>query len=106
MFEESQEPFQSALWKKRRDTKEMRPERAKKLKGQQASTPSFTKLDFTALVLAEGLRTPSQVIAHVSGQGSAVMRTYVSRNQGRLEELIADAHKWDAAPKAAALELA
>ena len=57
-----------------------------------------------ALVLAEGLATPNQVMAYVKAKGSAVMQSFVNKSQGRLKEFIEHARQWDGAEAGAAKE--
>ncbi len=64
----------------------------------------FKKLDFTALVLAEGLHSESQVIEYVQKKGSASMQVFVNKSQRRLKEYIEDAMQWSRAQATAAAE--
>ena len=65
LVEESQEPFMAKALKRRREEKEV------KAGGKKQALPKFTKLDFTALVLAKNIKTKEQAIAYATKRGSA-----------------------------------
>jgi hypothetical protein len=99
LYHESQEPFTATALKRRREQREQHPD------PQDAGQNSrFTKLDFTAVVIAERLKTPNAVMEYVQGKGSAAMQKYVNLNQRKLKEFIVDAWEWHSAAENAAKE--
>jgi len=102
LFAESQEPFMATVVRKRRESAAMRPDPVKLAKGSAAE--KFSKLDLTALIISEDLKTPAQVLAYVKRQGSVVMQAYVNRYQGRLHEYIEQAFEWSSAESIAQVE--
>lgn len=58
IFEDSQQPFDAPAWRIRRERRDQ--EAAKEVDAKS----SFTKLDFTALVLSKGLRTKAAVMRY------------------------------------------
>jgi len=99
LYEESQEPDNSKVLKARREKKEI--EAAAQ---PQTKKPRFSKPDFTALVLAEGLKTPNAVMRYVKAKGSEGARSFVQRHEEQLPRLLRFAKKWDNAEDNAALE--
>ena len=87
-------------WKRKRELRELQPTSIE-LAQKKKKAPVFTKLDFTALAIAEQLRTPSMVVAYVQEKGSPQMQLWVSKNQHRLKELLRHAQEWNDAPVAA-----
>ena len=74
------------------------------LTGKRAKPTPFNRLDFTALVLAESLFTPSAVLTYAKTSGNSACQLFVARNQRKLKEFIADAAEWRDAEKTLALE--
>lgn len=95
LFAESQEPFMASVVRKRREQAAMRPDPVKVAKG--ANKEQFSKFDLTALVIAEDLKTPAQILHYIQQKGSAMMQAFVNRHQGRLREYIEHAREWSAA---------
>ena len=102
LFEASQEPFNAHALKARREKAAMDPGPAAASK--RAKTERFTKLDFTALVIAEGLGTKNAVMAFVQEKGSTAMQSFVHRNQRRLADFVSEAFEWSAAASATKAE--
>ena len=102
IFEASQEPFNALALKARREKAAMDPPPAAVAK--RATTEKFTKLDFTALVLAQGLRTKNEVMAYVQQNGSSAMQSFVHRQQRRLNDFLTEAVDWGAAASASTAE--
>ena len=106
VYEESREAWNAGVLKRRREEAEL------KAAGQAAkakATPKaqkFERVDFTALVIAQDLWTPSQVITHVKSKCSQAAWAYVQRNQHRLKELLKQVAEWREAEATAELELA
>ena len=65
---------------------------------------TFTKLDFTALVISKSLYTKAQTLAYVQECGTTAMQVFACKNQKKLGEFIDDAWEWDGAKRAAAEE--
>lgn len=103
LYDECQEPFMALVQKRRREAREMRPSADELQAGleRQKKAPRFSKLDFTALVIAEQLRTPGQVMAYSQQKGSAQVQAFVCKNQGRLKEYLQHAQDWADAPETA-----
>ena len=99
LFGECNEHYSAAAHKKRREEAVMRPDPSKKRKRE-----TFGKLDMTSLVLAEGLKTPAQIMALVKKKGSEAMRTYVHAQQGRLKEFLQHATDWRDCEEVASFE--
>ena len=72
---------------------------------QVADKPGkFSKLDFTALAIANGLQTPAAVLSYAQAKGSLQVQNFVCRNQAKLPELLAQATAWQGAEADAAME--
>ena len=97
VFREAQEAFLEAAWTRRREEKDTEAPAAQE-------RPSFSKLDFNALVVDKGLTTKRKVMAYVQDHGTAVEQAYCAKHQRRLDELLEDAVEWAGARAAAALE--
>ena len=97
LFEDSQQPFQAAAWRKRREHRD-----------DEAATEGrnhvFTKLDFTALVLDKGLETKAAVLRYVKQRGTVAMQAFCNRHQRKLDEFLEDASEWNFADETAAAE--
>ena len=93
-FKESQEPYNAKAWRTKREKRDMEAA----ADGQPAS---FTKLDFTTLVLSEGLQSRAAVLRYVQRCGTDAMRAFVNKNQRRLTEYLEDAKEWADAPRVA-----
>ena len=102
LFEASQEPFNAKALKARREKTVLQPAPAGSSK--RVKTEPFTKLDFTALVIAEGLETKNAVMAYVQEKGSAAMQSFVHRHQRRITDFLHEASDWAAATSAAKAE--
>ena len=98
LFAESQEPFLAGAWKRRRE------ERDKKAVAGQKKHRSFTKIDLTAVILDQGLKTKAAVLAYTQDNGTAAMQSFVHQNKRKLKDYIEDAAEWSAAREAASLE--
>ena len=105
-YKESQEPWTAKAYKAKREQAEAQAcadvAAGKRKKGNHEG--KFEKLDFMSLVLEETLDTPAKVLQYAQENGSAGMRSFVTRNQRRLAEFIADSHQWADAPAVAADE--
>ena len=101
VFEESQEPWNARLFKRRREEREAQGKEEPKKKEKKEK---FGRLDFNALVVAEGLTTPSAAMRHVQDKGSVAMQAFVATHQKRLPELLREAHEWGHAREDAAAE--
>ena len=104
LFADSQEPWNAHAMRARRERAAMLPPPPPPPGPKRAKTEKFTKLDFTALVIAEGLHTKNAVMAYVQEKGSAGMQSFVNRNQRRLDDLVSEAFEWAAAPSATKAE--
>ena len=100
LFAESQEPFQATAWRRRREEHEREAAGGPPHK----KSARFSKIDFTALVIDKGLKTPAQVLAYFQDYGSAVMQDFGSKNQRRLKEFLQDADEWAQAREQAKAE--
>ena len=99
LYEESQEPYQAEAWNKKRENRMSEPFAKKPKKGD-----SFTKLDFTSLVLEHHLSTPNAVLEYAQEKGAKAMQLWVNCRQRKLKEFIQDALDWEAAKTAASCE--
>ena len=97
LFEESQQPYNAGAWRARREKKDCTA-------SVEETAPTFTKLDFTSLVLSKNLRTKSGVLAYVQKHGTVAMQNFVCKNQRQLDKHIEDAMSWEDAPAQAASE--
>ena len=97
LFEDGQEPFQAKAWVKRREQKDREGD-------SKGANTSFTKLDFTALVLEKKLRTQASVLRYFQQKGSVAMQAFVSKHQRKLQDFLDDALEWDTASEVAAAE--
>ena len=96
-FEESQEPFNARSWRAKREKRDMNA-------AAEGTSTVFTKLDFTALVLSEGLNTRAKVLAYVQDRGNDSMRLFVNKHQKDLTRFLKEAVEWGDARKVAADE--
>lgn len=97
-FAESQRPFQAVAWKRRREEAE------KSAAAGGAPPRKFSKLDLTAVILDQELKTKAAVLEYVQGRGTEAMQHFVHNHQRQLDEYIAEAAEWGNAQKAANLE--
>ena len=97
VFAESQQPYNSKAWRGRREQKD-------KEAAAVGKPATFSKLDFTSLVLSEGLSTRAAVLRYVQDHGTEAMRAFTCKSQKRLTELLADAKEWQFARQVAAEE--
>jgi len=104
LYQEAQEPFNALALKRRREQSELLAAGAVAKGKAKAKTEKFTRVDFTALVIAGDLWTPNSVMAHVKTKGSAAAWDFVQRHQHRLKELLALAKEWHSAEAAAEAE--
>ena len=104
LYEESQEPFNAHAFKGKREAAELRVaavEAAQAAESPVSDKPAkFGKLDFTALAIANDLKTPAAVLSYAQAKGSLQLQNYVCRNQGKLPELLAHASSWQGAEAA------
>lgn len=98
LHEESQEPFQAGAWNQKRQNRMSEPYAEKPKKD------TFTKLDFSALVLQHRLLTPNSVLEYMQEKGSKAMQLWIHCRQRKLKEFIQDALEMEGAKQAAALE--
>jgi hypothetical protein len=99
LFGESNAHYSESAHKRCREVAAMHPDPSKKQKREM-----FEKLDLTSLILCENLKTPAQIIAFVKRKGSAVMREWVHKQQGRLREYLQHAQEWRDAEEVASFE--
>ena len=103
MYEKSQEPWNADVIKRRRERNALSTS-ATSGADIKASCERFGKPDFTALVLAQNLKTPAQAMAYSQDNGSASMHAWLQKQQRHLKAHIQDAYEWDAAKVVAAEE--
>ena len=104
LFEESQEPFIARVAKRRREQAATKAAGVAFASGTKVKAERFSTVDFKALVLAEGLKTPNAVMEYVQLKGSVAAQEFVSRHQARLRQFLEEAEVWSQAPEAAAKE--
>jgi len=97
---ECEEPFIAQAWNCQRERRVSEPFDPKKFKNKEP----FTKLDFSALVLAKRLATPNAVLTHVMEKGTHAMKLWVHTRQCRLKQFIREAYDLEAAKGKAELE--
>ena len=100
LFAESQEPWTASVYRKRRENAEAAralPPGTDSKKRARLQKAKFTKLDFIALVLDAGLKTPAAVMSHAQAKGSESLHDFVSRHLRKLEEYLEDAANWSRA---------
>jgi hypothetical protein len=98
LVELSREPFIAAAWRQRGEARESSALVAGK------PPPSFTKLDFMALILSKHLHTKASLLAYVQDYGSPAAQLFASKHQRRLVEYIDDAQEWSEAKTTAGAE--
>jgi hypothetical protein len=98
LFAESQEPFVAGAWKRRRE------EHDKKAFALQKKARACTKLDLTAIILDQSLRTKAAVLAYVQAHGTAAIQSFVHQNQRKINDFLEDAIEWEGARDTARLE--
>ena len=95
LYEEAQQPYSASLWIKRRQKAEAAAAGEAAVSGKKTKAVKFTPLDFTALVLDKGLRTPNAVLAYVQEHGSQAAQLYCLRNQKRFSgEMQKSSMRW------------
>ena len=94
----SQEPWTSAAWHKRRETREA------KAVVEEKRAPAYNKLDFMALIMSKHLHTKASLLAYVQDFGSTAAQLFTSKNQRRLVSFIEDAQEWADAKTESVLE--
>ncbi|CAJ1458479.1 unnamed protein product [Effrenium voratum] len=92
-------PFNAICWQKRTEAAER-----KRLTEAKPGPAKFCKMDLTAVIIAQKLKTKSAVMDYAQRRGTEQMQKWVCANQRRLSEHVEDAWEWDGAPKAAAEE--
>ena len=104
MHGESQEPFNAAALRARREKRE----RSASAQGSGAEATyakkqagRFTNLDFCALAIDQSLESPAQVMEYAQVKGGAVLQSFVAKHQRWLQEYIGDAREWSSAPSVA-----
>eukprot|EP00973_Karenia_brevis_P078686 10922065-Karenia_brevis.AAC.1 len=98
LYEASQEAWNAAVLKRRRETAAMKPLEGKTAGRKNGTTKErFSKMDFTNMVIAEDLKTPADVMAYVQDKGSSLMQSWVCKQQRRLKEMIEEAFQWEQA---------
>ena len=102
LFALSQQPFEAALWRKRREAKDKAESQEPSDKKARAS---FTKLDLTALIISKHLFSKDSLLAYVQDHGTVAMQAFVNKNQRRLTADIDDAKEWAAAKEKAGEEM-
>lgn len=100
LFEESQEPWNANAQKRRREAAAVVAAAS-----AVAKKVRFNKMDFTAVVIDKGIRTPAGFLSHVQQQGTVEMQMFASRSQRRLREYIDDAWEWNNAQSVASQEM-
>jgi hypothetical protein len=98
LFELSQEPWNSGALKRRRE----KAASAALDADQKPRKEAFGKLDLYAVIAAESLTTPEEVMAYVQAKGSLAMQAYVAKVQRQLQQCIDDANQWERASHTAA----
>jgi hypothetical protein len=99
LFEESQEPWNANAVKRRRE------QAAAAADGQKdGKKTKFTKMDFSAVIIAKGILTPAGFLSYVQQHGTTEMQAFASRAQRRLRDYIEDAWEWNNAQSKAAQE--
>ena len=78
LFSESQEPFNAELHRKRREKKD-------KDAIATGSRSTFSKVDFTALVLSKHLHTRATLLAYVQYYGTAAMDVFCRQSSAEVE---------------------
>ena len=85
LLAESQEPWNAAGRKRRREQKD------KNALSEDARPAKFGKPELTDIVLAAGLTTKASIMEYVQDHGTAQMQAYVQNNQRKLTEILQDA---------------
>ena len=97
LFAEKQQPFIAGAWRRRREKKD-------DVAAGAGQTNTFTKLDFTALVLSKGLETKAAVLRYFKLHGTVAMQAFLSNHQRKIADYLEDAFEWQGAEAAAAEE--
>ena len=97
MFEESQERYQAKAFVARREKQDVQA-------AKEGKAATFTKLDFTSIVLARQLDSRSQVLRYVQDSGTVAMQLFVNKHQKLLNDYLEDAYEWSQARAAAEKE--
>lgn len=96
VYGEAQENFIASALRKRREQQEMHGTETSEA-GQPAARKPFSKMDFTALVLSEGLETPAQLMTHVKSRASVDVQAFTIKHQSRLQAWLQEAWEWHGA---------
>lgn len=105
LYEKSQEPWNADIIKRRREINAMRPAEPTDSGKKAKAGERFGKPDLTALVVAERLQTPAQVMAYAQNNGSAQMHSWLQKQQRHLKSYIQEAYEWESAKSIATEEL-
>jgi hypothetical protein len=97
LFAESQDPYNAEAQRKRREKKD-----ADAI--AQGRRATFGKFDLNNVILSKHLHTKAALLAYVQDYGTAAMQSYVSNNQGELNQIIKEAQEWEDAKRAARKE--
>ena len=105
LYEKSQEPWNAAALKRRREASEAAAVGEAATKDKKVQVAKFNLLDFTALVVEKELLTPNAVLAYAQECGSHALQLYVRRNQKKLADLIEDSIAWRDAKRNLSIEM-
>lgn len=100
LFAQSQRPWNADIWKRRREEAERKAES----EGKPQKKQRFSKLDLTALILSQGLKTQAAVLEYVQDHGTEQMQAFVHQRQRFLKDYLAEAVEWGSAREKAAAE--
>ena len=100
LFEACHRPWNAALWKARSEQSQKQAEEGH----TGGKNRRFTKLDITAIIIQKQLKTRAAILEYAQDSGSEVMQQWVSQNQRKLKELLADAVEWEEAREASKSE--
>ena len=93
LYEKAQEPWNADTIKRRREENALRSSAQSDSTKKTKLCERFGKADLTALVLAEGLQTPAQLMAYSQDNGSSSMHVWLQKQQRHLKAYIQDAHE-------------
>lgn len=102
LFAESQEPFVATAWKRRREEREKAVASGEK----KAKGASFSKLDLTAIIIDQSLKSNAAIMSYAQANGTHAMHTYVHHHQRKLQDILEDAEEWKIAQASAMQERA
>ena len=98
LFEESQRPWNAAMWKRRRE------QAATQSAAGLSKRRRFSKLDLTSLVLAKDLKTKAALLEYAQDYGTEDMQHFLHNHQKQLKEFLNDAAEWGEARAVAAAD--